>query len=101
LPAGKTLGAITRELTDLIEEVGAREQPSGDIALQAGMSPSHQSKLEELVKGYREEALKARGKGMHTLREIQDKYRRMGLQNPHEVPLEEFVPYSERKPNLA
>jgi len=100
LQAGKSFGAITRELTGLIDEIGARKEPSGDIAVDAGLSPSHKSKLDELIQGYRKEALAARGKGMPELRKIQDKYRQLGLKNPHEVPVEEWVPLSERKPKL-
>lgn len=100
LPAGRTLGGVTRELGELVEEIGQRKQPSGNIGLPAG-SPEAQASLDKLVAGYREDALAVRGKGMKALREVQKKWRDAGLANPEDVPIKEFVPYSERDPKQS
>lgn len=97
LPAGRTLGGVARELGDLVDEIGQRKEPSGNIGLPAG-SPEAQASLDKLVAGYREDALAVRGKGMNALRQVREKWRKAGLANPEDVPIQEFVPYSERDP---
>jgi hypothetical protein len=99
LPAGKTVGGITRDLLGLVDEIGDRKEPSGNITVPAG-SPAPQTNVDKLVAGYREDALAVRGKGMAALRAVQEKWRKQGLANPEEVPLKEWVPLNERQPTI-